>query len=520
MDYNIIISQIKGDRQARLLSHLTHTCLRLFDASILLDLRLSQGDQGPADDAAILAAMASVRLYHLGQKDAIFKSVAILEYLFKYSKHNYEALLIVVQLYMYLGLGSLALDRFARLSIKNIQQASMTWIIFTRISKLHPWPLEIHPESQSRSVFDPLEELRKALAWHNRSGTLLNKALDRAISRKQYLTVVSLLETQELLQHGSSRQILEIELRSARRLRGHLNEESSAFSTFPYVVDDNRDKETYPNYEPINQATSLELLPTVLPTLQSSKANWLLQEICLERIDGRLIGDQKDAPVLGQIDCLLNKPLLYDDGGVTPLESRIRSVLKTLEETVRLSVAELLSFERLHERLGYLEQQLKLLAVDINSSMPQLGPGFGDMKFGHTQYVPLWFAFHGMFTTVSLLYMMSKPLVLLLKKVSESADWRKGVQQRIDELEKICDQMRNDVHSRAVKQREEFQSSSFQQFLSGEICSSSGDIAGEAIRNTVGAQMIDSFCAMVAESYADAYDGVLKSSAALLDQKR
>ena len=167
LDYYLIVSHEDNLEVSTLLTAFVSNCLRLYKVSLSLGLGLPASERRPGDDAAILAAMGLVHLFKVGQNCALLRCAIVLDFLLCNSRHNYDALLILIRVYIYLGAGSLALKCYTNLNIKNFQNASMAWILLTRISTIHPSP------TVSRSILTkrkpsvkPLQVIDTNLKWY------------------------------------------------------------------------------------------------------------------------------------------------------------------------------------------------------------------------------------------------------------------------------------------------------------------------------------------------------------------
>ena len=161
---------------------------------------LPVSERRPGDDAAILAAMALMHLHKHGEFNALLRAAVVLEFLLFHSKHNYDALLILVRLYLFLGAGSLAVRTWMVLSIKNIQLATLSWILFTRISTTHPYLFS--PEMMVKNGASASHLLSNALVWHRSASNLSDAATGQMLQRRQWCMMLENLATQNLVQQG------------------------------------------------------------------------------------------------------------------------------------------------------------------------------------------------------------------------------------------------------------------------------------------------------------------------------
>ncbi len=200
LDYYLFISRTGTSDQISLLRAFISRCLQLYKVSLSVKVSLPVSDRRPGDDVAILAAMGLVRLYGYAEKHAILQCIATLEFLISNSKHNYDALLTLVRLYMRLGAGSLAMEHHSRLSIKNLQHATISWILYTRISTIHPYA-----PSRMNSVQGPINMLKSlsvAIDWHKSAEELHSASIERMLDNGQYTMLVDTLEVDRCIRNG------------------------------------------------------------------------------------------------------------------------------------------------------------------------------------------------------------------------------------------------------------------------------------------------------------------------------
>lgn len=149
-----------------------------------MNITLPISERHPGDDAGILAVMGLTRLSRYGDRHARLQCIAVLEFLISSSKHNYDALLILVRLYMRLGAGSLAIQLYSRLSIKNLQHATISWVLFTRISSIHPFAPSRRDPTQTPT--DSVKSLSIAIDWHKSAERFSSATVSQMLENGQY----------------------------------------------------------------------------------------------------------------------------------------------------------------------------------------------------------------------------------------------------------------------------------------------------------------------------------------------
>lgn len=148
----------------------------------------------------MLGAMALIRLHEFAEKHALLQCIAVLECLLSHSKHNYDALLTLIRLYMQAGVGTLAVDLYSQLSIKNMQYSTVSWILYNRISTIHP----CEPSSKiSRQISSHMSKsLSHAIDWHMSAEEHNSNAIDRMLECGQYTMLFDTLEISSWIKNG------------------------------------------------------------------------------------------------------------------------------------------------------------------------------------------------------------------------------------------------------------------------------------------------------------------------------
>ena len=181
-----------------------------------LGSKFPPSERRPGDDAAILAVMGLVHISkENGWRDgSLLRGIIILEALIAQSRCNYDALLVMVRLYVTVGMGSLAMLYYAQLSIKNVQNATMSWVLFTRISTIHPLnPYLIGNETS----FDLCENLRKVLEWGKTGDRMCNASVNSMLNFGQYNMAIDMLSTFEFGSSNFTAYMISVELQRVAR---------------------------------------------------------------------------------------------------------------------------------------------------------------------------------------------------------------------------------------------------------------------------------------------------------------
>lgn len=270
-EYHFVISRDDNTHAGDLLPAFVCNCVRLYKCSLQYDFRLPPSDRLPGDDAAILAAMTLVRMYKSRKLNpswaySLLRSVALLNLANDKSPHNYDVMLILVRIYMYLGAGSLALGLWNKLSIKNVQNLTVSWMIFTRLSTVHPYPVRVLGNDKQMVMLDPLEEAVNALKWHQRASHLNSQSTDTFCANGQWMMQLDALEAKSALENGFSRLMLLGESSRIRRLR-YPDQQTGDDSMRPIglsaKITDTRDSTAFPDYEAHGQMEFWRVCPSV-----------------------------------------------------------------------------------------------------------------------------------------------------------------------------------------------------------------------------------------------------------------
>lgn len=239
--------------------------------------------------------MALLHLHKHGEFNASLRAVAVLEFLLSYSKHNYDALLILVRLYLFLGTPLLAVKAYSVLSIKNIQHATLSWILLTRISATHPYLF--NPGLKVKNGLSASNLLLTALDWHRSASNLGDAATGQMLQTGQYCMMLDNLSTQGSVQRGFSHHMINVELLRIIRLTQPSSGSDSKIvyskwdthvvkgvinllvDEIPNRLEDNRDKKAFPDCEATGQLRFEQYLclgpePNVGLSLWMSNSSW------------------------------------------------------------------------------------------------------------------------------------------------------------------------------------------------------------------------------------------------------
>lgn len=259
--YHLSIAKYKNGKP-QILINFVRSCLHVYEASLRYDFQLPSTDRMPGDDVAILAASSLIHLYKTGYSSALVQSIVVLEILLSHSKHNYDALLLLTRLYMFVGAGTLAMERYERLTVKNLQYSTVMWVLFTRISHIHPQPATISLNGQDEISFDPLLAARHALRWHVDATKRNLKSLRSQLNNERWEDTINCIENDHIIRRGFNGVLTLTQYRNLKRFRTSFHDlDDQMPPVIPYRITENRDRTAFPNYEPPDQPTFENILP-------------------------------------------------------------------------------------------------------------------------------------------------------------------------------------------------------------------------------------------------------------------
>ncbi|MCJ1435963.1 hypothetical protein MMC27_005339 [Xylographa pallens] len=278
--YTLIISVQAGLDNTKLLESFVAVCLYLYKISVPLSRDLPVSERQPGDDAAILAAMGCIHLFDNGDERGLVRAAAILELLLSNSAHNYDAQLIIIRVYIYLGIGVQAMSHYARLDIKHLQYLTNSWIMFTRISTIHPHPFPV-VSSRKIDLTSPTTMLKSALSWGHRQNQQVEGGIASFFEHDSLFELLQHLEFQKTTEVAAlvKASLMSEAKRIARLGHGYYGLEFDVAISDPssFNFDDVRNTASFPNYEAHGQSSFERYLR---PGPMTEKA-WLLAQLRL-----------------------------------------------------------------------------------------------------------------------------------------------------------------------------------------------------------------------------------------------
>lgn len=215
-EYALVISAQQNSDNKVLLEEFIANCLRLYEVSLSLNENVPASDRLAGDEVAILAAMGCIRCfegddYH---RAALFKCALILERLLAHSKHNEDALILIIRVYIHLGATRKAVEHYTKLDIKHIQNLTDAWILLTRISTIHP-----HAFPRNAQLPSPAQLLTKALCWTVSSDSQAISSIINSVKYDSFMSLLSLVEYARITETCLARCSFICEARRINRFR-------------------------------------------------------------------------------------------------------------------------------------------------------------------------------------------------------------------------------------------------------------------------------------------------------------
>ncbi|ELR02124.1 hypothetical protein VC83_06962 [Pseudogymnoascus destructans] len=234
-------------------------------------LKLLSTDTHPLDDMAIMAAISLIKLTatpysrywakpdefeirHGHQR--LIQAAALLEFAHSKSAANTQILLLLVKLYSMMGAGSLALRAYNKLNIKQIQGDTLGYIIFDRISSLHPHPVQDEINGTAQTL-DPAANIANVQRMYGNVRTQINNNCKRSFEAGSYDSVCQLVNASDKLSRSIGTAITVIELRKIVRMTDQnavLTKQSQGYDLLPSdpitnQFANNLDYKCYPDFE-------------------------------------------------------------------------------------------------------------------------------------------------------------------------------------------------------------------------------------------------------------------------------
>jgi N-terminal acetyltransferase B complex non-catalytic subunit len=245
-------------------------------------LDLPKTDSHPADNLTLIAAIDLLKLTapvksglmpaksktygYNASMSRILQAACFLEHAHSKSGANPQIKLVLILIYRLLGTGSLAMEMYKKLNLKGVQNDTLSYALFDRISKFHPHETKIKIGGKVE-VLSPLKDIRAADYFFQTADPQTINNIIRSFSEGSYDTILGLVAVRQALENSMASVLIPTEQRELMRLAGQKDElvmsdrlsQSSTYSGNPITREwvSNFDyKSAFPNFE-IDQSATL-----------------------------------------------------------------------------------------------------------------------------------------------------------------------------------------------------------------------------------------------------------------------
>ncbi|KAL1972383.1 hypothetical protein VTN31DRAFT_6797 [Thermomyces dupontii] len=409
----------------------------------------------PRDDFCLLAAASIIRSSDHGKRAQEFKSpstaliraIAVLNRLLQDSPHNYQALLLLVRLYLLLGAGSLALKTFARLSTKNIQNETVGHNLFTRLATIHPHSAP--PTDGDFKDFMPHAALAQALDFYRNADRAMVRQRSVGLNMGSYVNVQASISLHKALCQSICRRLWALEIRRIDRLVGRgVIDAYTETATDALATHDQRTYDAFMNCEAPDHPTMEELVrPGPIPRDGWGKATTLI-----DRTFVILHSILAQKPVKEDISVsLLDELTLSDDKSddMTPAEKQNVQVHRALLKIAfLLRDSQALPGEDIEALFGQVEEHLTKALQWLSQPGDTLVSLLPDKPA-----VPSWTYLHTSFSVLESLKSISLALQASSSKKTPKTG-AKGSKETVQRVEKLAREVGETIKSQTKKLRD------------------------------------------------------------------
>ncbi|KAI9821584.1 MAG: hypothetical protein M1832_003258 [Thelocarpon impressellum] len=480
------ISRRPQDSKRDVLEAFIGSAIEMYKSTLSLGADLVPTDNQPGDDACILAVMGLVHLARMDSREAakgssihLLQAAALLEHLLSRSKHNYQALLMLVRIYILLGAGSVASEVYPRLAIKQIQNDTLSYNILSRISTLHP-----HTVVTSIKPVDTAD---------------LEPELGKALEEGSYDQIEGFSDFGRRVKRSICKAMWHLE----RHLLGS-------------ELSDNRDRKVIPSCE-ASELPSFEELIRIGP---EPKHEWVRVFVLSEQItDGieRGLEDTTGSPPVPRAEVAAQAQRLRDTLGSKSLKNEATAaefVHLELQTTLADALMVLLEgsrgkneaiVEKLRDIQLWLTKRLENQDSEDSSSHLQ------DLDLNAAPKLVGWSFFHDSFLALDGLI----GVLSLLKTLAKRPKAARNAMCKEEEgkTQKLAEQLHLSIRSRAARTRNSLSESGVVGGLVDAAFARQNDKktpVGSAIEDLVGEAWMERFASGVSESWQEALDGILR----------
>ncbi|GJP87757.1 cytoskeleton organization protein [Aspergillus niger] len=476
----------------------------------------------PSDDLCLLAAMSLIRFSGAWISDSseqvpdtvLIRAAAILERLLVDSPHNYQALLLLVRIYLRLGAGSLALKTFSKLSVKQIQFETVAHNLFTRLATIHPHsapPIEgaEYKDFNSQSAFV------QALNFYKSADVTTVRNRSKGLDYGSYFNVQGTIDLQKRLKQSICRRMWALDVRRIQRLAGGDpmgRYQDMARDTSPLI--DQRIFDAFMNCEAPGQPTFEERMRLgPLPRDQWIKSS---------RMTDHLFDLLKSMTAQKPVSVEPELPRVEDVVGpeaeseMTPSEIESARVnLNILTLALFLNGSKSVTSEQVDNCLTQVEEWLESKLNDVTVNDANVSPVISNTAIyvkSEAPTAPSWRYFHSLFTVLDSLKALSLLYTVGLRKGTKGKLPKERVEKLADRTRQVHQGVRANV--RALKSF--ISAPGVLGSLTDLVVAGSGSEDGSQLRTeldkTLDTAALEVFCGELMESWEEGLGGVFAVS--------
>ncbi|KAJ5915147.1 Cytoskeleton organization protein (Dec1) [Penicillium verhagenii] len=512
LEYCLNISGAEASPSREVIEEFVTRCLNLYQTSAS-GSEVEKAEAAPngssstiesksTDDLCILAAMAimsGTNEQSLVSHTSLLRASAILERLLRDSPHCYQALLLLVRMYLLFGAGSLAFNTFNKMSVKQVQYESVAHNFFTRLSTIHPHSAP-PTEGVERKNFDPQAAFVQGLNFFRNADNTTMDFRSRGLDQGSYKNVEEIIELRRRLSQSICRRMMALDVRQAQRLVG--GDPMTRFETLAQNDTPVHDQRVYDAFMDCEFPGKRSFEETVRPG-PIPKANWLASARVTDRLFSVLKGISVQTPLTPETDLPdLSGLFISDINDQTEAEkekSRIHSKLLML--ATFMAGSKLTNPEQAEKALGEVEDWLNSKKINLTLNESQVSP----LMISKSVYLQAdcptaatWEYLHSIFTLLETLKALSQLTTLASRKGSKSAKLPK---ERVERLSELVPQVFELVRSntKSLKQyisRSGVLSTMVDVVIQGPPSSPQSKELQAALETTLGMSDLELFCAL------------------------
>ncbi|KIX00353.1 uncharacterized protein Z518_10492 [Rhinocladiella mackenziei CBS 650.93] len=468
-------------------------------------LSLYQGSlsKGPAcAEAAILAVMALLRLSQTEDtRQSILFAIIFLQIARSEFEDYYLLNILLVQLQSYLGLLSLAMESFVKLSVKNMQWETVGHLILTRISSLHP-----SSTGHGENAFEPLKVVDTGLTVLENAENALVRGIREGLRFSSYSNIYNSIRMRSDIERSVNRQVYAIEERKLRRLLGQSDE--TILPACPSTIVDSRDVSYLPNYAENDSALLASFRRGPLP-----KEDWINTMAIFDNVATHLKADLTSQVSLAPKTMEnIRTAQLRVDASSEGLAAQL-----TLAELSNLASHQILAEAVMAKERPGQQDKLAVLLEDLKSWLSarlteRKSQPPGSIVAGIR--VPDWEDLHTSLTQLETLQVVAMLVASLGKRAKMAKPKAVSIsKETLAEIHTLVSDLEQQIHSDARDIKEQINAPGVLTRLVDLGMAREGDVANSELESLLeklcDEVTMETICGRLKESWEDALDGVL-----------